>query len=68
VRWGYDDNRMKTANIASACPSRTEDRSPNPTFVLYELVVNILRQSRRLYGCWPLKGAFSQPLESNRKK
>jgi error-prone DNA polymerase len=27
--------------------------------------VNILRQSRRLYGCWPLKGAFSQPLESN---
>src|SRR3954451_16505941 len=23
--------------------------------------VNILRQSRRLYGCGPLKGAFSQP-------
>jgi hypothetical protein len=31
--------------------------------------VTILRQSRRLYGCWPLKGAFSQPVESksNRK-
>src|ERR1700737_4630390 len=26
--------------------------------------VSILRQSRRLYGCWPLKGAFSQPLKS----
>ena len=26
--------------------------------------VSILRQSRRLYGCWPLKGAFSQPFES----
>src|SRR4051794_34586906 len=25
------------------------------------LCVNILRQSRRLYGCGPLKGAFSQP-------
>src|ERR1039458_6324961 len=24
--------------------------------------VSILRQSRRLYGWWPLKGAFSQPL------
>src|SRR3954469_18921912 len=23
--------------------------------------INILRQSRRLYGCGPLKGAFSQP-------
>jgi hypothetical protein len=31
--------------------------------------VTILRQSRRLYGCWPLKGAFSHPVESksNRK-
>ena len=26
--------------------------------------VSILRQSRRLYGCWPLKGAFSQPLKA----
>ena len=26
--------------------------------------VTILRQSRRLYGCWPLKGAFSQPLKA----
>jgi len=26
--------------------------------------ISILRQSRRLYGCWPLKGAFTQPLES----
>src|SRR3954471_9914679 len=26
-----------------------------------EVAVNILRQSRRLYGCGPLKGAFSQP-------
>jgi transposase len=28
---------------------------------LVETTVNILRQGRRLYGCWPLKGAFSQP-------
>ena len=26
--------------------------------------VSILRQSRRLYGCWPLKGACSQPVKS----
>src|ERR1035438_7877693 len=26
--------------------------------------VSILRQSRRLYGRWPLKGAFSQPLKA----
>ena len=26
--------------------------------------VSILRQSRRLYGCWPLRGAFSQPSEA----
>ena len=26
--------------------------------------VSILRQSRRLYGCWPLEGAFSQPLKA----
>jgi catalase len=26
--------------------------------------VSILRQSRRLYGCWPLKGAFSQLLKA----
>ena len=29
-----------------------------------EQEVSILRQSRRLYGCWPLKGAFSQPLKA----
>jgi len=28
------------------------------------LSVSILRQSRRLYGCWPIKGAFSQPLKA----
>src|ERR1017187_3501225 len=27
-------------------------------------LVSILRQSRRLYGCWPLEGAFSQPLKA----
>jgi hypothetical protein len=26
--------------------------------------VSIHRQSRWLYGCWPLKGAFSQPSEA----
>jgi hypothetical protein len=31
------------------------------------LRLTIIRQSRRLYGCWPLKGPFSQPLESKRK-
>ena len=36
---------------------------------IYGHAVTILRQSRRLYGCGPLKGAFSQPFESksNRK-
>ena len=29
--------------------------------------VSILRQSRRPYGCWPLKGASSQPLKSKSK-
>jgi Family of unknown function (DUF5372) len=28
--------------------------------------VKILRQSRRLYGCGPLKGAFSQPAQGAR--
>jgi hypothetical protein len=28
---------------------------------VWTVEVNILRQSRRLYGCGPLKGAFSQP-------
>ena len=27
-------------------------------------IVSIHRQSRWLYGCWPLKGAFSQPSEA----
>ena len=29
--------------------------------------VSIPRQSRGPYGCWPLKGAFSQPLKSKSK-
>jgi hypothetical protein len=28
------------------------------------MAVSIHRQSRWLYGCWPLKGAFSQPSEA----
>jgi hypothetical protein len=32
--------------------------------MLLPFIVSILRQSRRLYGCWPLKGAFSKPFES----
>jgi hypothetical protein len=30
--------------------------------------VSILRQSRRLYGCWPLKGASSQPLKAKQEQ
>ncbi len=32
--------------------------------VVSQFEVSIHRQSRWLYGCWPLKGAFSQPSEA----
>jgi hypothetical protein len=32
--------------------------------VILAAAVSIHRQSRWLYGCWPLKGAFSQPSEA----
>jgi hypothetical protein len=36
---------------------------PHPRSVA-RYFVSIHRQSRWLYGCWPLKGAFSQPSEA----
>ena len=52
------DFRSEGSGLALTAPSRPSSQRAQ---------VNILRQSRRLYGCWPLKGAFSQPLESNAK-
>ena len=51
---------MKIGNPSTRIPTQTLAsvfHSPN----FRELKVIILRQSRRLYGCWPLKGAGSQP-------
>jgi hypothetical protein len=39
------------------------EATPERTAAL-EAAVSIHRQSRWLYGCWPLKGAFSQPSEA----
>ena len=32
------------------------------------IIVTILRQSRRLYVCWPLKGAFSQTIRTKKQR
>src|ERR1035441_7875929 len=51
--------------LFGASPCRATPRGLPSSFVQHEAHASSWhKQSRRLYGCWPLEGAFSQPLKA----
>jgi hypothetical protein len=59
-----NDPRCARTLLGIKKPRLLEEKEKKFLEQILSLAVSILRQSRRLYGCWPLKGAFSQPLKA----